>query len=221
MSTHENPTPGRSAGVLRILALALSVAAGCNDADDGPCAYEARSLLASDLTPWGTPVGDDIAALAGPYPGTWTWAPSTEEIAIEDAGQTIAVEAVFEVDETSYRLREHVAGGAGVYCNYQTIQADGVLSFRDLDGVVVAAMPVTVERSLGETPFYVVFEIISPVSAFSTGLTELSGFEDTAIRVLANWGLEGESLGVNFDYIGLELDDSGGVGFIVDVADFE
>ena len=209
---------------LRSLALTLTLAAGCNglgSTSDGPCEYEATALVASDETPWGGLVGEELLALRGPYPGTWTWAIDTEEIELQNAEQVIAAEAIFEVDPSSYRLVEHVRGGAGVACYGPTIEADGILTFRGQDGETLTSVSVTAHRREGGSPFYQIFELLQPVSSFSSELTELSGVDGTAIRILAVWGPESESFQATFEYVGQELDDSGGVGFIVMVADFE
>ena len=214
---------GARATALWTLAFACCVTAGCNDISstgDGPCEYEEKTLVGSDDTPWGTLVGEDILALVGPYPGTWTWAVNTEEIEIEGAGQVIEAEAVLEIDQSSYRLREHVSGGVGVACYGPTVQADGVLTFRDKDGVTLSSIPVTVQRSQGEAPLYKIYDFV-PVPDFSSQITELSGLDDTSIRVLGNWGLESETFRVTFEYVGQELAASEGAGFIVLVAEFK
>lgn len=220
----DRQTAWRGAEILCTLAVATSVAVGCLDGfgsqDDGPCEYEDRPLSATDQTPWGIPVGEDIASLSGPYPGTWTWAPNADEIEIENAGQIIEVEAVFEVDQSSYRVSEHVGGGVGVACLTDAIQADGVLSFIDGGGVTVASVPVTVKRGADQS-IYTVHEQISPISSFSSGLTALVEPEQASIRVLVNWGLNGGSPLATFEYVGQTLDDSGGFGFMVAVAEFE
>lgn len=212
-------------GLLWSLALSSGLALGCLEGpgqDDGPCEYEDRPLEATDLTPWGVPVGEDIAALSGPYPGTWTWAPNADEILIEDADQVIQVEATFEVDESSYRLSEYVGGGVGmgVACWSDAIEADGVLSFRDQDGVLIASVPITVNRG-ADRPIYIVNEQISPITSFSEGLMPLVVLEQSFIRVLVNWGTDGGSPIATFEYVGQDLDDNGGLGFTVAVAEFE
>lgn len=122
-----------------LIAPLLLMLVGCGDTtapqDDGPCEYELQALESTDPTPWGVPVGEEIARLAGPYSGTWTWSPSADEIDIENADAVWTAEATFEVDESSYRVNRHVGGGAGVACAGDAVQADGVLSFADPDGV--------------------------------------------------------------------------------------
>lgn len=210
--------------MLSVVLLSGLAAIACADnpgsQDDGPCRYEDRPLSAMDLTPWGVPVGNDIASLSGPYPGMWTWAPSTDEIVIEDAGQMIEVEAVFEADPSSYRISEYVGGGKGVACPSDAVLTDGVLSFIDSDHDIVAAMPVTVNRGIDQS-IYTVHEHIWPLSSFASGLTALVEPKQASIRVLVNWGRDGGSPLATFEYVGQTLDDSGGQGFMVAVAKFE
>ena len=213
---------GRLAGPARWVLVVAVCAVACDNGsprDDGPCKYELRELEPTDMTPWGVPVGEEIAQLAGPYLGTWTWSSSTEEIEIENADQSFEAEAVFEVDVESFRVNEHVGGGAGVACWADAVQADGLLAFRDSDGLIIASIPVTVERTMDQ-PVYQVQVQISPLAAFSTQLTELAAVTGTSIRALIHWGVEGESLGATFEYIGQTNGPSGGEGFIVSVAAF-
>ncbi|KIG13867.1 hypothetical protein DB30_07470 [Enhygromyxa salina] len=129
-------------------------------------------------------------------------------------------EATFELDESSYRINRHIGGGAGVACAGDAVQADGVLSFADSDGVTFVSIPITVERT-NDQPVYQVQTQLSPISVFSSGLTELVEVSETSIRGLINWGLEGESLHATFEYTGQTIGPSGGQGFIVSVAKFE
>jgi len=214
----ERQSVGLATGVL--WTLVASATLGCIDGsgqEDGPCVYEDRVLEATDPTPWGGPVVDDIATLSGPYPGNWTWAPNADEI--ENAEQVIEVEAVFEVDEDSYRISEYVDGGVGVACLTDAIQADGILSFIDAEGATVASVPVTVKRGADQS-IYTVHEQLSPIASFSDGLTALVQPEQASIRVLVDWGLGGGSPIATFEYVGQTLGDSGGFGFQVGVAEF-
>lgn len=212
---------GRWLGVPSTLLLALT---GCGDAtgsqEGGPCEYELRDLGPAEPTPWDVPVGEEVAKLSGPYSGTWTWSPSTDEIQIDNAGQSFQAEARFVVDENSYRINEYIGGGAGVACAGDAIQADGVLSFTDPDGMEVVAISITVERTRDQ-PVYQVQTQLSPISVFSSELTEIAEVDGTSIRGLINWGLEGESLRATFEYTGQTVGPTGGEGFIVSVAGFE
>ena len=209
----------------RVLTVSLPlVFFGCGDPaevpDDGPCAYDLQALEPTDPTPWGIPVGEELSNLAGPYSGTWTWSPSTDEIDIESADAVLEAEANFAVDESSYRINRHIGGGAGVACPGDAVQADGVLSFADPDGVVFVSIAITVERT-SDQPVYQVQTQLSPISEFSSGLSELVEVSGTSIRGLINWGLEGESLRATFEYTGQTIGPTGGQGFIVSVAKFE
>lgn len=202
----------------------LLALAGCGDTtgsqEGGPCEYELRDLEPAEPTPWGVPVGEEIAKLVGPYSGTWTWSPSTEEIEIDNAEQSFEAEARFVVDENSYRINEYIGGGAGVACAGDAIQADGVMSFIDSVGIEVVAIPITVERTLDQ-PVYQVQTQLSPISVFSSELTEIAEVSGTAIRGLIHWGLEGNSLRATFEYTGQTVGPTGGEGFIVSVAEFQ
>jgi hypothetical protein len=116
-------------------------------------------------------------------------------------------------------VNAYVGGGEGVACQTDAIQADGVLSFLDDEGKALTSIPITVERYAGQ-PIYQVHAQISPISAFSSELTDLSGVSDTAIRGLVHWGLEGESLRATFEYTGQTNRPGGGMVFIVSVAAF-
>ncbi|PRP96326.1 hypothetical protein [Enhygromyxa salina] len=188
--------------------------------DDGPCEYQLQALETKDFTPWGVPVGEELAKLAGPYVGTWTWSPGTDEINIENANAVFEAEATFEVDQSSYRINRYVGGGAGVACAGDAVQADGMVSFADSDGMVFVSIPITVERT-NDQPVYQVHAQLSPISVFSSDLTELVEVSGTSIRGLISWGLEGESLRATFEYTGQTTGPSGGQGFIVSVAEFE
>ena len=206
-------------------ALLLFTPAGCGDdsagpQEDGPCEYQLEALDPTDPTPWGGAVGVELAQLIGPYSGTWTWSPSTEEIDIEHADLVIEAEATFEPDESSYRINRYVGGGAGVACAGDAVQADGMLNFTDADDVLFVSIPITVERTVDQ-PVYQAHAQLSPISVFSSGLTELGEISGTTIRGLIHWGLEGETLRATFEYTGQTNGPSGGHGFIVSVAAFE
>ena len=207
--------------LLAVACVALLRQSSCLANDDGPCEYANTPLEADHLTPWGSTVAEDVAALEVAQQGTWRWYPSTDELDIENGGTELAAQVSFVADPSSYRLREHVAGGHGVACYGPTVMVDGTLTFTNEQNDVIVSIPLTAERTLGNVGQYSASPVISPVPIFSAGLTEKVEYEVSGIGGTIHWR-DNEGFIALFDYLAqTTLTDESGLGVVSPVAEFE
>lgn len=193
----------------------------CGDYDPQPCGYEETDVTSDFITPWGTRIGDDMAALAGPYEGTWRWEKSNHVVEIEGGDVEIPALAQLTVDPDSYRLIEPVGPfGNGVVCSPTAVAADGVLTFTDEQGGPIVEIDVVVQQEQGGG-IYISSTTIQPVSAFSDRVHPTEDYDVEGIGVLVYWGDGGESLLAEFTYSGQRtLSSSSGEGARSPVATF-
>jgi hypothetical protein len=199
--------------------LALLRGALCST-DDGPCEYEVTLLDPDEPTPSGMTVGDEFGALEGTFSGTWRWYASTDELTIEGGGVEFPAQATFILDPATYRISEHVGGGAGAFCGDRGIRVDGTLTFADEQDAVILSIPITVDRRGNQRPNYVASMMFSPISEFSPRLHENVEYDESGVSALVRW-IDGQ-LVAEFHYGGQSmLTPQTGAGILRDVAEFE
>ncbi len=194
----------------------------CNFGDEGePCGYDETPLAFDDITPWETTLAEDIASLEIAQHGMWRWSESTDELDIADEGSEFPAMAQFIADLATLRLREHVEGGDGVACDGTTVMIDGMLTFTDEQGTVVVSIPITAERMQASSPQYASAPLLTPISMFSTGLSETVEFETMQVVGRINW-VDQERLSVQFHYYtNTMLTATTGEGVFSLIAEFE
>jgi hypothetical protein len=210
--------------------LAMLLAACGDDGPGGqldggePCRYEERPLAATDVTPWGTVLAEDIALLEIPQPGTWRWAASAEGLTLQNAGLELAATARFVHDADDLRLREHVGGGDGVACETTTVVIGGTLTFSsDEDGSTIVSVPIRAEQMVTAGEQYAAAPSYEPISNFSDAIEATdTNFETMLILGGINW-TDQNQLYADFHYFTQRLDDGGssGSGIWALVASFE
>jgi hypothetical protein len=198
---------------------------GCEDSKS--CAYEETELSSDDLTPWGSRVEDDFAALAGPYEGTWRWSVTSDHLEIPASGQHSSAWATVQIDPSTYRRSELVGGGGGGRhrgaCAGDSILADGVLTVVDPQGAPIVEIPITATRAAGTSPQYTSTPYFSPITDFIAGIeaTPEFDYDEEGISGLLIWGDDGDWLHADFVYVAQrQISPTSGGGLLVDVAEF-
>lgn len=208
--------------------LAMLLAACGDDGPGGqldggePCRYEESPLAATDLTPYGGLLADDIARLEIPRQGIWVWSASIDELDIDVDETELPAEVRFEHDPNSLRLSEHVSGGDGVACHGAQVLVDGMLTFTATEtDTVIVSVPVTAIQEFTAGEEYGASEAYSPISTFSAVLHATVEYETMQISARVNW-VDDERLFARFDYYAQSMTGpSSGVGVNAFIASFE
>jgi hypothetical protein len=178
-------------------------------------------LVVDSPTDSGMTIGEEIAALKGPFAGTWRWHSSRDELTIDEGGVEVSAQAAFVPDLGTLREREHVGGGGErEYCGETGIRVNGRLVVTDEQGAMIVDLPILVERKHGPDPEFFAVPFYSPISDFSTRLRENFEYDRSGVAGLVQW-LEG---GIRAEFtFGAEsiLTPQSGAGVFFEVAEFE
>jgi hypothetical protein len=198
--------------------MALSSGAGCY----GPCEYEETVLDLDAPTSSGMTIGDELAAVVGPFAGTWRWYSSREELTIDGGGVEFPAQVTFVPDLGTLHNREHVGGGGErEFCGDRGIRVNGMLTFTDEQGATIVDIPILLERwADGPTWSYEAGPFYSPISEFSTRLHENFDYDRSSVAGRIRW-IEG-GLAAEFTWGGENTvsPNSGAVVFFM-IAEFE
>jgi hypothetical protein len=181
----------------------LLALAGCRNRNPvGGCPYDEVEVSPQDVTPWDTVLEEDMAALVGPYPGTFTWLDGDDVITVPKAGQEIEVEAQVEVDLSTARMHEYIrAPDSKSACESDRLFVDAEVSFARLDdGKVELAVPVTIYRDLVLQQYYAESE--TPVEDFAPDLVPMEEHEVEAVFARMRWAYDTGNLHAELEYRG-------------------
>jgi hypothetical protein len=201
--------------------IALVRGAVCSPHEGDACEYQVTSLELDATTSSGMAIGDELAALEGPFPGTWRWYSSREEVTIDGGGVELPAQATFVPDIDTLRESVFIGGGLGAYCGDRGIRVDGTLTFTDEQGATIVEIPILVERREdGPAWRYVAGPQFPEISEFSNRLHENVEYDRSGIWGRVRW--QDGGLTAEFTYFGEStLSAQSGAGVFFDIADFE
>lgn len=186
-----------AADILLLLALA-----GCRiRVPPTGCPYEDEEVSPQFVTPWGTVLEEDIAALTGPFPGSLTWLDGDDVITVPKAGQRIGVEAELEFDLPTATLRKYTKDpNRGRACEPDRVFVDAELSFVRLeDGEIELSVPIVVYRDVEPDQYF--GEAETPVADFAPDLVPIEEHESQGISTSMVWAHTG-NLHADFTFHG-------------------
>lgn len=186
----------------------------------GGCPYDEVELSPQFVTPWGTALEEDMAALTGPFPGTLAWLDGDDVIMVPKAGEVIDVEAEVEVDLSTARMYEYIMGDRKAACEADRLFVEAEVSFVRLDdGELELTLPVTVYRDHVLGQYYADAE--TPIEDFAPGLVPVEEHESQAIFTDMRWAYDTGDLHAEFTYSGQTTDSpSTGHGSFKRIAEF-
>ncbi len=178
----------------------------------GGCPYEEVEVSPQFVTPWDTVLEEDLAALTGPFPGTFTWLDGDDVITVPKTGQAIEVEAEVEVDISTARMHEYIKDPERPGpCEPDLLIVDAELSFvRFDDGEVELAVPIEVHRRVGGSQYRGEAEL-TPIEDFAPGLVPMEEHEVEAIVARMRWAYDTGNLHAELEYRG-QTNDSPSTG---------
>lgn len=202
-------------------ALVLLALVGCKvRVPVGGCPYDEVEVSPQFVTPWDTVLEEDMAALPGPFPGTFAWLDGDDVITVPKSGQVIEVEAEVEIDISTARMHEYIMGDREAACEADRLFVDAELSFLRLDnGEMELVVPITIYRDRGLGLYFA--EAETPVEDFAPDLVPTEQHDSQAIFTRARWAYDTGDLHADFTYSGQTTDSpSTGHGSFKRVAEF-